>query len=1276
MPIIAKILAIAALAFFLPVSFSGLHAQINSLNLTASNNSPCENQSVTFTAEADPTSATGNVQFFIDGSPVATVPLSGGSATIPPSPLAPGNHTIYAEYDDGTNPVVTSNTLNITVNPLPTVSAGTYTGQCVSGPSIPLTGSPAGGTFSGTGVSGSNFNPATAGAGTHTITYTYTNGNGCTNSAQTTITVANSPATPTASLGGGSSCAGIAFGATTLSSTTPGATISWTGTNDIGFGTSGTGNIPAYTATNNTGADIFTDITVVASLNGCTSAPLTFRRTVRATPVISVSPTNQTVCSGVAFSTINFTNVNSTPGIIYTWSRDNTANTAGMDPSDPGTNPTSISGALINLTGSSQTSTFTITATAPNGCTSPAVTSSVTVNPYPNIPAIGGPTSVCEGSTIQLTNSTGGGTWSSTTPGIATVNSSGVVTGVSSGAANIVYTVTSGGCTNFVTRAVNVNPLPTVAAAASATTICAGQSVNLSSTGSNSATTTVSFSNTQTQAFQNGNPQFIDKSVVVSGLPTNMGAVTISLTVNVAHQRDREVEMYLLPPCGGNFGAGAGTFEYTIAAGMGVRLVADQGGTGVNYVNTTFTDAAAATVGGSGAIAPFTGSFRPEQAFSTLNTGCNPNGTWTLRMVDDENTGYTGVFNNFTLSFTYGSGAGYTWTSLPAGFTSSVEDPGTVTPAVTTTYIVRLTTASGCFREDQVTVNVTPAPTITLGTSPVVCQGTTSTSLPYTGTTGSPDQYSITWSGGAPGQGFTNVGFTSLPASPIPITVPAGAAVNTYNGTITVRAGAGGCSSVSVPFTVQVVAPPTITLGPNPSVCQGTTSVGLPYTGTTGTPNQYSIDWNAAAEGAGLTDVGNTTLPATPITLALPGALAPNTYSGTIRVTNSTTGCQSVAVPFTVTVNPAPTITLGANPTVCQGATSASLTYSGTTGGANQYSLTWSGAPAGFNNVAFTNLPASPITIALPAGAATGTYNAVLTVRNTTNTCVSINYNISVTIAPPPTITMGPNVIACVGTTLVNYTYTSTTNSPNQYSIVWGPAANTAGFPDVTNVALPASPIPITIPSNPAPANYTGTLTVRNSTTGCVNTGVTITIFVRPLPDITLGANPVICVGTTVAPLPYNSTLNTPNQYSIVWDAAALSAGLTNSTNVVLPASPINLAVPAGITPGTYNGTLTVRISATGCISTQKAFTLTVNPVVTPTFNAIPAICAGSPINLLTTSTNGITGTWSPAINNTATTTYTFTPAAGQCANTTTLTVTVNQPVTPTFAAIPAICAG
>lgn len=54
---------------------------------------------------------------------------------------------------------------------------------------ISLTGSPAGGTFSGNGVIFNAFNPAISGLGMHNITYTYDDGNGCSGTANQNIFV-------------------------------------------------------------------------------------------------------------------------------------------------------------------------------------------------------------------------------------------------------------------------------------------------------------------------------------------------------------------------------------------------------------------------------------------------------------------------------------------------------------------------------------------------------------------------------------------------------------------------------------------------------------------------------------------------------------------------------------------------------------------------------------------------------------------------------------------------------------------------------------------------------------------------------------------------------------------------------------------------------------------------------------------------------------------------------------------------------------------------------
>jgi hypothetical protein len=75
-----------------------------------------------------------------------------------------------------------SDTISASFIPAPTVSLSlSLDSVCTSDPSISLVGSgnPAGGEFSGPGVSGNDFSPSAAGAGNKQITYTYTDGNDC-----------------------------------------------------------------------------------------------------------------------------------------------------------------------------------------------------------------------------------------------------------------------------------------------------------------------------------------------------------------------------------------------------------------------------------------------------------------------------------------------------------------------------------------------------------------------------------------------------------------------------------------------------------------------------------------------------------------------------------------------------------------------------------------------------------------------------------------------------------------------------------------------------------------------------------------------------------------------------------------------------------------------------------------------------------------------------------------------------------------------------------------
>jgi len=114
---------------------------------------------------------------------------------------------------------------------------------------------------------------------------------------------------------------------------------------------------------------------------------------------------------------------------------------------------------------------------------------------------------------------------------------------------------------------------------------------------------------------------------------------------------------------------------------------------------------------------------------------------------------------------------------------------------------------------------------------------------------------------------------------------------------------------------------------------------------------------------------------------------------------------------------------------------------------------------------------------------------------------------------------------------------------------------------------------------------------------------------------------------------------------------------------------------PSLSSPGIY--TVTYFLPGTGsCVLSNPSTTVEIIGAPHPAFTQVPPICPGDPLaDLPTTSNDGFTGTWSPAMNNTITTTYTFTPTAGQCATTSTMTIGVGS-TTPTFTQVLPICPG
>jgi len=110
----------------------------------------------------------------------------------------------------------------------------------------------------------------------------------------------------------------------------------------------------------------------------------------------------------------------------------------------------------------------------------------------------------------------------------------------------------------------------------------------------------------------------------------------------------------------------------------------------------------------------------------------------------------------------------------------------------------------------------------------------------------------------------------------------------------------------------------------------------------------------------------------------------------------------------------------------------------------------------------------------------------------------------------------------------------------------------------------------------------------------------------------------------------------------------------------------------------TVSGTYTFTPDANQC-AIGMPMSVTVNPVFSPTFTQVNPICVGDVlVDLPIVSNNGFNGTWSPAINNTVTTEYTFTPAPvpGICFDETKMTIEILTQTIPQFTQIDPICIG
>lgn len=146
------------------------------------------NATLTVDLGADTTTCGGTV--VLDAGPFLSVDFLWSDSTTAQTLTVSTSGSYYVTVVDTATGCTGTDTVSVTINSLPnvtfTLSSGTL---CADDASLTLSGGlPAGGTYSGPGVTAGIFDPS-VGAGNHTITYMYTDVNGCSNSATQSITV-------------------------------------------------------------------------------------------------------------------------------------------------------------------------------------------------------------------------------------------------------------------------------------------------------------------------------------------------------------------------------------------------------------------------------------------------------------------------------------------------------------------------------------------------------------------------------------------------------------------------------------------------------------------------------------------------------------------------------------------------------------------------------------------------------------------------------------------------------------------------------------------------------------------------------------------------------------------------------------------------------------------------------------------------------------------------------------------------------------------------------
>jgi len=229
---------------------------------------------------------------------------------------------------------------------------------------------------------------------------------------------------------------------TSLSDATTGGT--WSETN---------GNATIGTTGNITGITPGTDTIIYSIAAACTGYDSLVVSVLPWTAAGAITGPSM-VCEGATITLIDATAGGN-------WSASNINATAG-----------SLSGVVTGVTPGTDTITYIAAGTCQTA------TFSITIGALPIAGTITGAAALCPGSSITLTDTIPGGTWSARNAH-ATVDTTGLVTGVTAGRDTILYSVSNICGVTHAAKIITVNPVPHVDAITGIDSVCTGSTVAL-----------------------------------------------------------------------------------------------------------------------------------------------------------------------------------------------------------------------------------------------------------------------------------------------------------------------------------------------------------------------------------------------------------------------------------------------------------------------------------------------------------------------------------------------------------------------------------------------------------------------------------------------------------------------------------------------------------------------------------------------------------------------------------------------------------------------------